>query len=75
MQEIKITKEQAEALQDFITDHRNACHMALYDEEDVVGSWQSYDVYDGCDICETREHLMATFDWLKTRGIVDIYVE
>jgi hypothetical protein len=75
MQEIKLTTEQAEQLQAFVTAHRNACYMHLYDEEDVREGWEPYDAYDGCDICDTREQLMATFDWLKSNGLVDVYVE
>ena len=75
MQEIKLTTEQAERLQNFVTDHRNACYMYLYDEEDVRDGWEPYDLYDGCEVCDTREQLMATFDWLKSNGVVDVYVE
>lgn len=75
MQEIKLTIGQAEQLQEFITDHRNACYTYLYDEEDVKEGWESYDAYDGCDTCETREQLMATFDWLRKNNIIDVYVE
>ena len=49
--------------------------MHLYDEEDVREGWEPYDLYDGCDVCDTREQLMATFDWLKSNGLVDVYVE
>ena len=75
MIEIKLTTKQAEQLQPFVTDHRNACYTYLYDEEDVVDGWEPYDLYDGCDVCDTREQLMATFDWLKSQGLVDVFVE
>ena len=75
MQEIALTTEQAEKLQSFITDHRNACYAYLYDEEEVIEGWEPYDIYDGCEVCETREQLMATFDWLKSNGLVDVYVK
>jgi hypothetical protein len=45
----------------------------LYDDV-VPEDWEPYDLYDGCETCETREQLMATFDWLKSNGKVDIYV-
>lgn len=75
MQEVKLTVKQAESLQSFVTDHRNDCYTYLYDEESIREGWEPYDIYDGCDVCETRESLMATFDWLKSNGIVDVYVE
>ena len=75
MQEIKLTTKQAEQLQAFVTDHRNACYSHLYDEENIVEDWEPYGIYDGCEVCETRESLMATFDWLKSQGLVDVYVE
>jgi hypothetical protein len=46
----------------------------LYDDV-VPEDWEPYDLYDGCETCETREHLMATFDWLKSNGKIDIFVE
>lgn len=75
MQEIGLTSEQAEKLQAFVTDHRNTCYSYLYDEQEDQDGPQPYDLYDGCEVCETREQLMATFDWLKSNGIVDIYVK
>ena len=74
MQEIKLTQKQAEGLQAFVTDHRYLCSSYLYEDE-VPEEWEPYGIYDGCDICETRESLMATFDWLKSNGLVDVYVE
>jgi hypothetical protein len=74
MQEIRLTKDQAEKLQAFVTDHRNYCYTYLYDGQEH-DDWEPYDVYDGCDVCETRESLMATFDWLKSNKIIDVYVE
>jgi hypothetical protein len=46
----------------------------LYDDI-VPEDWEPYGLYDGCETCETREHLMATFDWLKSNGKIDIFVE
>jgi hypothetical protein len=53
----------------------NACYVQLYDEEDVREDWQPYDVYCGCDTCNSRESLMATFDWLRSNNVVDIFVK
>lgn len=53
----------------------NACYVQLYDEEDVREDWQPYDAYCGCDTCNSRESLMATFDWLRSNDIVDIFVQ
>ncbi len=74
MQEIKLTTLEAEQLQNFITDHRNSCYNFLY-EDDIKDNWEPYDLYDGCETCETREQLMATFDWLKKNKLVDVYIE
>ena len=74
-QQIALSFDQAHALETFVQDHMNACYMHLYDEEDVREDWQPYDAYCGCDTCNSRESLMATFDWLRSNNIVDVYVE
>jgi hypothetical protein len=73
MIDIILTTEEAKRLEVFIGDHRAMCMNYLYDDA-VPEDWEPYDLYDGCETCETREHLMATFDWLKSNGKVDIYV-
>jgi hypothetical protein len=75
MQEIKLTTEQAKALETFIEDHMIGCSMYLYDEEDVREGFEPYGLYDGCETCDSRENLMATFDWLRSNNLVDIFVE
>lgn len=74
VQQIALSFEQAHELEKFVEDHINACSMYLYDEEDVK-DWQPYDVYCGCDTCNSREYLMATFDWLRSNNIIDIFVK
>jgi hypothetical protein len=73
MIDIILTTEEAKRLEVFIGDHRAMCMNYLYDDV-VPEDWEPYDLYDGCETCETREHLMATFDWLKSNGKVHIYV-
>ena len=74
MIEIVLTIEEAKKLETFIGDHRSMCISYLYDDV-VPEDWEPYDLYDGCETCETREHLMATFDWLKSNNKIDIFVE
>jgi hypothetical protein len=74
MQKIELTVDQAKQLEAFIEDHMSGCYMMLHDEEDVREGFQPYDAYCGCQTCDTREHLMATFDWLRSQNIVDVYV-
>lgn len=73
MIDVVLTTEEAKRLERFVGDHRDMCMSYLYDDVTPEG-WEPYDLYDGCETCETREHLMATFDWLKSNGKVDIYV-
>jgi hypothetical protein len=73
MIEVILTTKEAKRLEVFIEDHRAMCMNYLYDDV-VPEDWEPYDLYDGCETCETREQLMATFDWLKSNGKVDIYV-
>lgn len=73
MIDIILTTEEAKHLERFVGDHRDMCMSYLYDDV-VPEDWEPYDIYDGCETCETREHLMATFDWLKSNGKVHIYV-
>lgn len=74
MIEFKLTTDEAKRLETFIGDHRSMCMSYLYDDI-VPEDWEPYGLYDGCETCETREHLMATFDWLKSNGKIDIFVE
>jgi hypothetical protein len=74
MIEVKLTTDEAKRLETFIGDHRSMCMSYLYDDI-VPEDWEPYGLYDGCDTCETREHLMSTFDWLKSNGKIDIFVE
>lgn len=76
MIEVKLTMKEAQKLETFVSDHITNCFTQLYeDDESLPEGWQSYDLFDGCDICEVREHMMATFDWLRSHQKVDIYVE
>jgi hypothetical protein len=75
MIEVKLTHQEAERLESFVTDHMQMCYNELFDEENNPEDWQPYDLFDGCETCESREQLMATFDWLRSNGKVDIFVE
>jgi hypothetical protein len=75
MQKINLTTDQAIGLESFLQRHIYNLHNYLYDEEDIPEGWSPYGIYDGCDVCEVRENLMATFDFLKLYNIVDIAVE
>jgi hypothetical protein len=75
MQEVKLTTDQAKSLETFVEDHMRGCSMYLYDEEDVREGFEPYGPYDGCETCDSREYLMAAFDWLKSNNLVDIFVE
>ena len=74
MIEINITTEQAEGLEQFVEQHATLCQAELMGDE-VPEDWSPYSPYDGCSTCETREYLMATFDFLRQNNIVSIYVK
>jgi hypothetical protein len=79
MQQVKLTTEQAEGLQHFITVHMDNCLETL-DLEDCSfvtedgQIFETYAPYCGCQTCNTREQLMATFDYLRKLNIADIFV-
>lgn len=73
MPEITITQSQAEKLQEFVESHMEFCFESLGGME-TPEDWNSYSAYCGCQTCDTREYLMATFDWLKANNIVDLYI-
>jgi hypothetical protein len=76
MIEVKLTHEEAEKLETFVSDHMQMCYNELFEDSEVNPvDWQPYDLFDGCETCESREQLMATFDWLRSNGKVDIFVE
>jgi hypothetical protein len=79
MIEVQLTTEQAEGLQKFVSNHMENCLESL-DHEDCSfvtpegEIFESYGPYCGCETCNTREQLMATFTYLRKSGIVDIFV-
>lgn len=79
MLEIKLTSEQAEGLQKHVTNHMELC-METIDSEDCSfvteegEIFETYGPYCGCETCNTREQLMATFAYLRKLEIVDIFV-
>lgn len=73
---IDITEKQAEELQNAVDEHMNLCYEYLdYEGQEVPEQYDLVSSYCGCGVCETREHLMATFNYLRDAGIVDIAVE
>jgi hypothetical protein len=76
MIEVKLTHEEAEKLETFVSDHMQMCYNELFEDSEAnPEDWQPYDLFDGCETCESREQLMATFDWLRSNDKVDIFVE
>jgi hypothetical protein len=80
MIEIKLTTEQAEGLQKHVANHMELC-LETIDSEDCVyiteggEIFETYGPYCGCETCNTREQLMATFAYLRDEKIVDIFVD
>ena len=76
MIEINITEEQATSLQNAVDHHMERCYTVLdWDyEEDIPKDLEDVALYCGCHVCQTREHLMATFNWLRANNIVDVNV-
>jgi hypothetical protein len=74
MIEVKLTTEEAKSLEQFVEDHMYLCQAELMGE-DVPEEWSPYSVYDGCPTCDSREYLMATFDWLNVNKSVNVFVE
>lgn len=83
MNEIPLTTEEAENLQEYVSNHISNCweYLAITemdpDEEDISipENFQPYGPYCGCQTCETREYLMSTFQWLKDNNKVFVFVE
>lgn len=79
MIKIKLTSEQAEGLQKHVSNHMELCFETI-DSEDCSfvteegEIFETYGPYCGCDVCNTREQLMATFAYLRNQEIVDIFV-
>jgi hypothetical protein len=81
MIEISITPEQAEGLQRHVAIHMDNCFESLEQDDsdsfvDEEGNlFEPYGAFCGCDTCQTREQLMATFHYLRKNNIVDIFVD
>ncbi len=79
MIEITLTTEQAEGLQRHVSNHLDNCLESLdlddcsfvTDEGEI---FETYGPYCGCQTCNTREQLMATFAYLKKINVADIFV-
>lgn len=74
MIEIKISTELATKLEEFVSEHAELCVAELMGDE-VPQDWSPYSPYDGCQTCDAREYLMATFDFLRQNNVVSVYVE
>ena len=81
MKKIALTSDQARSLENFVEDHITYCMQELdgtdpeESPEEFPENWGSYGPFCGCLTCESREYLMATFDWMRRNKIADIYVE
>jgi hypothetical protein len=76
MNKIDLTQEQATALQNAVDEHMDRCYEVIdFEGEELPEYLSDVDMYCGCHVCNTREHLMATFNYLRDAGIVDIAVE
>ena len=75
MLEVKLTMSQATSMEAFVEDHLNFCRAYLFEELPEDTKFEPYGLYDGCETCDTREFLMATFDWLRFNKLVDVYIE
>jgi len=76
MNKIDLTQEQATALQNAVDEHMDRCYEVIdFEGEELPYYLADVEQYCGCHVCNTREHLMATFNYLRDAGIVDIAVE
>lgn len=69
---LTITTEQAEGLEQFLQQHID--NLYNYDDE-LENDIFTYGPYDACDTCNTREYLMATFDYLRSASILNLVIE
>lgn len=75
MIKVDLTSEQAEQLQQAVDHHMERCWEVVdFEGEELPGYLDDVAMYCGCHVCETREHLIATFNYLRHAGIVDIEV-
>lgn len=76
MNKIDLTQEQATELQKAVDEHMDRCYEVIdFEGEELPYYLTDVEQYCGCHVCNTREHLMATFNYLRDAGIVDIAVE
>lgn len=75
MIEINITEEQAKSLQNAVDYHMERCYSVLdVDGESIPEDLEDVEMYCGCHVCETREHIMAVVNWFRDNNIADIAV-
>ena len=80
MIKIDLTFEQAKAMERAVQNHMDLCQEYLswsdYSEfdEDIPAEFNDVSDYCGCDVCESRERFMATFNYMREAGIADIAV-
>ena len=72
---INLTEKQAVLLQDAVDEHMSRCWEVIdYEGEQLPEHLDDVAMYCGCHVCETRERLMATFNWFRFMDIADIAV-
>ena len=76
MIKIDLTEQQAQELQNAVDHHMERCWEVMdFDGEDLPEHLEDVAMYCGCHVCETREHLIGTFNYLREASIIDIAVE
>lgn len=75
MYNVRLTTAQAEGLEAAVEEHMVYCSYEINGlEDEIPESWEPFGPFCGCQTCESREFLMATFDYLRKQGIVDVYI-
>ena len=72
--EVKLPTIVAKELEDYLEYHISNCIISMSSEEELPEDWSSFGPFCGCITCESREWLMATFEFLRLKGYADIYV-
>lgn len=80
MVEIKLTSEQLTGLQNHVQTHLMHCVETLDMDQDVFVTeegeiFEPYGPYCGCETCNTREQLVATFKYLENNKIAQLVLE
>jgi hypothetical protein len=70
---IKLTILQEHLLNRYVSEHLEQCSEFMeYENDNLMGGFEPFAPFCGCQECYQRETLHAAFAWLETNGLIKL---